>query len=77
MHPIFDTSHLSDEELITRLGKAYKQLDYQTQFGRIDTINSIKFIIDALEGERVKRIEKITHDRHPINTQAIDLGTLE
>jgi len=57
MHPLYDPSSLSDDELQDKLGKSYQMLNYQSQFGRQGTMDSIRQVIDALEYEKEKRFQ--------------------
>jgi hypothetical protein len=56
MHPLYDPSTLTDDELQDKLSKANQMLNYQSQFGRQQSMNSIRQVIDTLEYERERRI---------------------
>lgn len=81
MHPLLDLSTLSDEEITTRIGRAYQYLQHQTGLGHLPTIESIRTVIQSLEEERAKRMTRI-HDeeykkKYPKDLEPIELGKLE
>lgn len=66
MHPLYDPSSLSDDDIQDKLGKCYQMLNYQSQFGRQATMDSIRQVIDTLEAEKERRIyerQKAEQDR--------------
>ena len=81
MHPFLDTSKLTDEEIIERLGKAYTFMNEQTALGHTPTVLSIKEVIQSLEGERTKRMQKLIDEeskrKNPTELNSIDIGKLE
>lgn len=81
MHPFLDTSKLTDEEIIERLGKAYTFMNEQTALGHTPTVLSIKEVIQSLEGERAKRMQKLIDEeskrKNPTELNPIDIGKLE
>jgi len=56
MHPLYDPSTLSDDELQDKLSKANQMLNYQAQFGRQQSMDSIRQVINTLEYERERRM---------------------
>ena len=81
MHPFLDVSKLSDEEIIERLGRAYTFMNSQVALGHTPTVLSIKEVIQSLEDERAKRMDKMIGDefnrKHPDDLKPIELGKLE
>mgnify|MGYP000154354490 CR=1 FL=1 len=56
MHPLYNPSALSDDDIQDKLAKCYQALNYQSQFGRQPTMDSIRQVIDSLEYEKERRI---------------------
>jgi len=81
MHPFLDTSKLTDEEIIERIGKAYLYMNAQVALGHNPTVLSIKEIIQSLEDERRKRMQHNMDEefkrKYPDDTKPIELGKLE
>ncbi len=81
MHPFLDVGKLTDEEIIERLGRAYSFMNAQVSLGHTPTVLSIKEVIQSLEGERAKRMEKMMDDefkrKYPNDLKPIELGKLE
>ena len=81
MHPFLNVTELTDEEIIERLGKAYTHMNYQKMLGHSPTVLSIQEVIQSLEDERHKRMQKITDDefkrKYPKDQDPIELGKLE
>lgn len=81
MHPFLDTSKLSDDEIIDRIGKAYNYMHAQAALGHKMTADSIKEIIHTLEEERKSRMEKNSREearrKDPNTNKPIDLGGVE
>jgi len=81
MHPFLDVAKLSDEEILSKLGKAYSFLNYQTMLGHNDTVMSIKEVIQSLEDERQRRMAKLVDDeakrRNPNDLKPIELGKID
>lgn len=78
MHPFLDTSKLSDDEILEKIGKSYTILAQQQALGHTPTVQSIKEVIDALIEEKNKRMQKIIADdaaKKPASN-TIDLGKL-
>ena len=76
-----DTTKLTDEDILKRLGKAYAYLNYQSGLGHDATVQSIKYVIEALENERAERSQRSFAEEHKkkyVNyLDPIELGTLE
>lgn len=81
MHPFLDTSKLTDEEIIDKLGRAYSMLNMQVSLGHDPTVASIREIIQALEDERNKRTQTLMREeakrKNPNESKPIELGKLE
>lgn len=81
MHPFLDVSKLTDEDIITRLSKAYSYMNYQSSLGHSPTVQSIRDIIQSLEYERAHRMNKRMNDnytaKNPDLLKPIELGELE
>ena len=81
MHPFLDTSKLTDEEIIERLGRAYNFLNYQKSLGHVHTVESIKEVIESLELEKSKRyndqVMSEMKKKNPKLNDPIELGKLE
>ena len=57
-HPFLDTSKLTDEDILERLGKANMYLNDQIRLGHVPTISSIRGVIQALDEERTARMQR-------------------
>jgi hypothetical protein len=81
MHPFLNVEKLTDEEIIERLGRAYLHMNNQVALGHNPTVLSIKEVIQSLEDERQKRMQKMIDDefkrKFPKNNDPIELGKLE
>jgi len=81
MHPFLDLTKLSDEEIIERLGKAYTFMNMQKTLGHTPAVLSIKEVIQSLEDERQKRMQKLIKNEYsrkfPDANKPIELGKLE
>lgn len=81
MHPFLNTSKLTDDEIIDRLGKAHQYMAYQTSLGHNMTVQSIKEVIQDLEHERNQRITKEMDvqfkKKNPDANKPLDIGKLE
>lgn len=81
MHPFLDASKLSDEEIIERLGRAHTFMNMQKTLGHSPAVLSIKEVIQSLEDERSKRMQKLIDDEYvrkfPDDKKPIELGKLE
>jgi hypothetical protein len=81
MHPFLDVGKLTDEEIIERLGKAYAYMNNQKVLGHNPTVLSIKEIIQSLEDERHKRMQKMMDEefkrKFPDDQKPIELGKIE
>ena len=81
MGPFLDTSKLTDEEIIEKLNKAYIHLHMQTSLGHNPTVQSIKSIIQSLEDEKFRRMQKVSDEefkrKNPKDLEPIELGKLE
>ena len=81
MHPFLNVTKLTDEEIIERLGKAYTHMNYQKMLGHSPTVLSIQEVIQSLEDERHKRMQKMMDDefkrKYPKDQDPIELGKLE
>jgi hypothetical protein len=81
MHPFLDVSKLTDEEILTRLGKAYTYMNQQVGLGHVPTVASIKEVIQSLEDERVSRMDKMIETENKKKTpnahEPIELGKID
>jgi hypothetical protein len=81
MHPFLNVNKLTDEEIIERLGRAYMFMNAQVALGHSPTVQSIKEVIESLEGERALRMQKMVDDEYkrkfPKANDPIELGKLE
>lgn len=80
-HPFLDTSVLTDEDILERLGRANMYLNEQIRLGHTPTIESIRGVIHALDEERVFRMQKFISTelkkRSPKDNEPIELGKLD
>lgn len=81
LHPHFDPSDFTDDQIYDKLNKAYLYLSQQEQLGHTPTIESIQHTILALENEKVKRFEDMMErENEAANTEElkpINLGTID
>lgn len=81
LHPLFDPSELTDDQLYDKLNKAYQYLSQQELLGHTPTVGSIQQTINALENEKIKRFEAHLAEeaeKHMDDIlKPIDLGTIE
>jgi hypothetical protein len=81
MHPFLDVAKLSDEEIIERLGRAYIFMNMQKTLGHSPAVLSIREVIQSLEDERAKRLDKMMDEEYkrkfPDSNKPIELGKLE
>jgi hypothetical protein len=81
MHPFLDVSKLTDEEIISKLGKAYEMMNYQVSLGHTPTVVSIREVIQSLEDERRDRMERMMASeidkKFPDANKPIEFGKLE
>lgn len=81
MHPFLDVAKLTDEEIIERLGKAYTFMNMQKTLGHTPAVMSIREVIQSLEDERHKRMQKLMDEEYsrkfPDANKPIELGKLE
>ena len=87
MHPLYDTSELTDDQIMEKIGKAYTYRAYQESLGRNDTVHSINQTIMRLEEERQTRFQKMISDDQvkkikgrdniPDPMAPIELGTVD
>ena len=81
MHPFLDVAKLTDEEIIERLGRAYTFMNMQKTLGHSPAVLSIREVIQHLEDERAKRMQKMMHDEYsrkfPEANKPIELGKIE
>lgn len=82
MHPLYDPSTLTDDEVQDKLGKCYQMLHYQSKFGRQQSMDSIRQVIDTLEYEKERRAynrdqaeqDRVRAKSKTKNTDIIELG---
>lgn len=55
MHPIFDPSKLTDEELLSRITRTVAYVNMQRNLGRTQTVDDSLIILQALEEEQKRR----------------------
>lgn len=81
MHPFLDVSKLTDEEIISRLGKAHIYLNEQISLGHTPTVQSIKEVIQSLEDERENRMRKTMNEefkrKFPKDNEPIEIGGID
>lgn len=81
MHPFIDTSKLTDEEIIDRIGKAYNYMNAQAALGHKMTADSIREVINALEEEKKSRMLKSSLEeakrKNLSSNNPIELGKIE
>lgn len=81
MHPFLDVKKLTDDEILTRLGKAYQYMNVQAALGHTPTVISIQEVIQSLEDERQSRQFSIRDEefkkKYPTANNSIDIGKLE
>ena len=81
MNPMYDTSKLTDDELLERIGQANTFMHIQTELGHTPTVESIKHVLESLELERITRFQNQTTDeqkkKNPKALDAITLGELD
>jgi hypothetical protein len=81
MHPFLDVTKLTDEEIIERLGRAYIFMNMQKSLGHTPAVMSIREVIQSLEDERTKRMDKMIDEEYkrkfPDADKPIELGKLE
>ena len=86
MHPFLDTSKLSNDEIIEKLGKAYTYMNQQVSLGHTPTVTSIQEVIQFLEDERQSRLQKQMDDEYkkkypdsnaPLNVGKVDIVDIE
>ena len=81
MHPFLDLPNMTDDQILSRLGKAYAIMAYQSSLGHVDTVHSIQEVIHALEEERKNRSQKTMtteYNKKYVNAlDPIELGKLE
>lgn len=81
LHPHFDPSTITDDQLYDKLNKAYQYLSQQEQLGHNPTVASIQHAILALENEKMSRFEAqmaAETDKHNEDLlKPINLGTIE
>jgi len=79
--PFLDTSRLTDEQILERLGRAYSYLQVQSSLGHAPTVLSIKSVIEQLELERESRLQRNSTEefnkKYPKDLDPINLGKLE
>jgi hypothetical protein len=85
MHPLYDPSELTDDEIITKLQKCYVHLADQQRQGHNATVSSIEQTILALETERQARMQRSMQaeadsknaKEKKTGLEPIELGTIE
>lgn len=76
-HPLYDPSELTDDQILTKLGKCYSYIAQQEALGHDPTVESIKKTILALEGERTDRFDRsMREDASKTNATILDPITL-
>jgi len=77
MNPIYDTSKISDDDLIEKIGKAMTFKHLQTDLGHTPTVESIDYVLEALELERITRFQtQVAEEQSKKNPKALDPITL-
>ena len=81
MHPFLDLQNMTDEQILSRLGKAYSIMAYQTSLGHDSTVHSIREVITSLENEKNSRSQKSAtaefNKKYANDLAPIELGKLE
>lgn len=81
MHPFLNVSKLTDEEILSRLSKAYQHMNFQVSVGHNATVQSIKEVIQDLENERNERMNKQMDTefkkKYPDADAPLEIGKLE
>jgi len=81
MHPLIDTSTLTDDQIYEKLSKCHSYLSMQERLGHGPTVETIQQMIYALELEKIKRFDKIMEDdikkTTPNYMKPIELGELD
>jgi hypothetical protein len=81
MHPFLDVTKLTDEEIISRLSRAYTYMNTQVGLGHNPTVTSIKEVIESLENERRERQLRTSDNefnkKYPNSHKPLELGKLE
>ena len=81
MHILFDPRSLSDDELLSKIDKAYSYLNNQTQAGHNTTAQSIRDVLEALREESRRRAslaeEAEFKKKFPDSLKPIEIGKLE
>lgn len=77
-HPFIDTKSLSDEELIDKLKRATSYMNYEMSMGRIQTVESIRNIVIALDTERANRqLDRQIQESKKHTKPPLELGKLQ
>ena len=87
MHPMYDTSGLTDDELLSKLNKARMHLGDQISYGHNSVIESIHQVIYTLEAEQERRYDNMMLDTKKkqerkakdkkVESEHIEIGKIE
>lgn len=80
MHPLLDTTDLTDDQITEKLKKAYQYSAMQGQLGHASAVDSINATITALELEKELRFAKMLNDeaekQNPNANDPLDVGVM-
>jgi len=81
MHPLYNTSELTDDELSEKIGQAQLYMSQQERLGHTPTVSSIKQTIMQLQDEMAARLGTTIRDGltkgTPDYLEPIELGTID
>ena len=80
MHPTYDPSALSDDELLEKLQKLYSSIGKEQDHGHNSMVFNIRVMIETLEAEKEQRLVKAQTEelrKKGIDPdEPIDIGTI-